>query len=86
MSEQPENAAAPDESAPVDEPAAVGTDVPAAGAPDPADGPPTEVQAPELGAEPVAADPDRGTEPRRSRRRPPSLKRLTRPPAEPATG
>ena len=53
MTEQPENAAAPNESRSVDEPAAVGPDAAAAGEPAPVEEPPTEQSA----AEPEAVVP-----------------------------
>ena len=63
MTEQPENAAAPNESRAVDEPAAVGPDAPTAGEPVPAEEPPTEQSAAEPDAVAPATDGETTPEP-----------------------
>jgi hypothetical protein len=63
VTEQPENAAAPNESRSVDEPAAVGPDAPTAGEPVPAEEPPTEQSAAEPDAVAPATDGETTPEP-----------------------
>jgi hypothetical protein len=63
VTEQPENAAAPKEPRPVDEPAAVGPDAPMAGEPVPAEEPPTEQSAAEPEAIVPATDGETAPEP-----------------------